>query len=465
MTDEVIEGVDPKEWSPRITVVGGGVSGYGAARRLHADFPRARIHIYDRNDWHHYSACGMTFALEGIYPMDDVVLHTPEEYDAMGIEVHEKVVVTGFDLEGRTLDISPGNTARFDLLVLATGRNPFIPPIPGVDLPGVHTLSNYGDGKMLMAALEGSNRAVVIGGGAIGLETAVALKACGLDVTVVEMLPHLMPQILDGDLASVVREHVEGLGIRVLTGMSVSRLSPGLDGRVGSADVMGEAIPGDLVVISTGIRPEASLADVAGLDKGTTGGFATDPHMRVLRAGEPVDRVYAIGDCAEVDHAILGRRTLSPLASTAFYEARTIARHLVDPSYEHRPVVAPAVVVIGGLHVGGVGVTESGGSHFGLETWGVSASGIDRSRYYPGAETVHLRLVGDAEGRIIGAQAVAITGVNERMNLFALVISEEIPAHRLVDVERAFSPPVQLLADPMVGLLDEFIEVSNALRD
>ncbi|NOQ54357.1 MAG: hypothetical protein GQ558_07120 [Thermoplasmata archaeon] len=465
MTDDVVEGVDPNEWSPRIAVVGGGVSGYGAARRLHTDFPRARIHIYDRNDWHHYSACGMTFALEGLYPMDGVVLHTPEEYDQMGIEVHEKVEVTGIDLERRTLDTTPGNPVRFDVLVLATGRNPLIPPITGVDLPGVHTLSNYGDGERLMAAMEGSQRAVVIGGGAIGLETAVALNARGLDVTVVEMLPHLMPQMLDGDLAKVVREHLEGLGIRVLTGMSVGRLDPSPDGRVGSAEVLGESIPADLVVISTGIRPEASLAEVAGLDKGTTGGFATDSHMRVLRTGEPVDRVYAIGDCAEVRHAILGRRTLSPLASTAFYEARTIAHHLVDPTYEHRPVVAPAVVVIGGLHVGGVGVTEGGGAHFGLETWGVTASGLDRSRYFPGADLIHLRLVGDAGGHIVGAQAVASRDVNDRVNLFALVISEDIPAERLVDMERAFSPPVQLLADPLVGLLDEFIGVRDALRD
>jgi NADH oxidase (H2O2-forming) len=465
MTGDVTRGVDPKEWSPRIAIVGGGISGYAAARRLHRDLPRARIHVYDRNDWHHYSACGMTFALEGMYPMEGVLLHTPEEYDQMGIEVHEGVEVANIDLSGRNLEMGDGTEARFDVQVLATGRNPFIPPVPGVDLPGVHTLSNYGDGKALMAALPEARRAVAIGGGAIGLETAVALRERGLEVTVVEMLPHLLPQMLDEGLAQVVREHVEGMGIRVLTGMAVSRLNPGKDGRVASAEVLGEPLAADLVIVSTGVRPEVSLAEAAALDLGRTGGIATDAHMQVLQGGEPVQRMYAIGDCAEVQHAVLGRKTQNTLASTGIYEARTVALHLLDPEYEHRPVVSPAVVVIGGLHVGGVGVSEAGGAHFGLETWSLSAKGCDRSRYFPGAKDLHIHLVGDGEGNIIGSQAVGFRDVKERMNLMALVISERIPAERLVEVERAYSPPVQLLTDPLLGLLEEFIQVKERLKD
>lgn len=465
MDDRAEEEVDPKEWSPRTMVVGGGVSGYVAARRLHKDFPRARIRVYDRNRWHHYSACGMTFALEGKYAMEGVLLHTPEEYDEMGIEVIEDTVVRDIDFDGRRVLLSDGTEARYDVLVLATGRQPFLPPVPGIDLPGVHTLSNYGDGEALAEAVEGVERSVVIGGGAIGLETAVALRALGHEVTVVEMLPHLLPQMLDMDLAMVVREYLEASGIQVLTGMSVSAVVAGEDGRAAGVDVMGETMPADLIVVSTGVRPEASLADAAGLDRGRTGGFATDAHMRVLRDGEPVDRVYAVGDCAEVDHAVLGRKTLSPLASTAVYEARTIARHLVDPSHELRPVVAPAVVVIGDLHVGSVGISEHSGAQFGIGTWGVSGKALDRSRYYPGAVDIHLRLVGDQEGKIVGAQAVGLRDVKERMNLMALVISEDIGAERLVEVERAYSPPVQLLIDPLMELLEVFIDVKDEIRD
>ncbi|UCC93470.1 MAG: FAD-dependent oxidoreductase, partial [Thermoplasmata archaeon] len=360
--DEVGGGVDPDQWSPRVVIVGGGVSGYAAARRLHSDLPRARVHLYDMYDWHHYSACGMTFAVEGLYPIEGVLLHTPEEYDEMGIEVHEGVEVTSVDVEGRTVALSTGGQARYDVLVIATGRRAFLPPVPGIDLPGVHTLSNYADGVALDQALESASSAVVVGGGAIGLETAVALKARGLDVTVVEMLPHLLPQMLDMDLGMAVREHVESLGIRVLTGVPVGRVEAGEDGSVAGVDLLGETVPADLVVVSAGIRPEASLAEAAGLDVGATGGYATDAHMRVMRDGQPVERVYAIGDCAEVEHAVLARKTLSPLASTALYQARTVSRHLVDPGYQHRPVVAPAVVVVGDLHVGSVGVTEHGGA-------------------------------------------------------------------------------------------------------
>ncbi len=465
MTAEVSGGVDPNDWSPRVVIVGGGVSGYAAARRLHQDLPRARIRLYDRNTWHHYSACGMTFALEGLYPLEGVVLHTPEQYEEMGIEVHEGVEATGIDLDGRTVDLSDGSEARYDVLVLATGRRPLLPPVPGIDLPGIHTLSNYGDGLEVMEAVQGARTAVVVGGGAIGLETAVALRRRGMEVTVIEMLPHLLPQMLDPDLARVVRLHLESMGVRVLTGMAVSRFLAGDDGRASGVEVLGEDIASDLIVVSTGVRPEASIAEVAGLDTGRTGGFATDEHMRVMRDGEPVDRVYAIGDCAEVTHGILGRKTLSPLASTAVYEARTISKHLVDPAYAHRPVVAPAVVMVGDLHVGSVGLTEQGAIQLGASAWGVTASGLDRSRYFPEAQEIHVRLVGDGEGRIIGSQAVGWRDVKERMNLMALVLSEDIPAERLVEVERAYSPPVQLLVDPLMGLLEEFMERAEALRD
>jgi NADH oxidase (H2O2-forming) len=457
--------IDPEEWSPRVIIIGGGVAGYAVARRIRNEIPRARVHLYDRNDWHHYSACGMTFAVEGMYDLDQVVLHTPEEYDDLGIEVHEGVEVVGLDLDGRTLRTSDGDQARFDVLVLATGRRAFKPPVPGMDLPGVHTLSNFGDAVSMMEALEAVSSTVVVGGGAIGLETAVSFRARDLEVTVVEMLPHLIPQMLDADTGATVREHVEGLGIRVLTGVPVGRIEAGDDGRVMGVDVLGETIPADLVVVSTGIRPETGLAEAAGLDLGETGGYATDEHMRVLRRGEPVDRVYAVGDCAEVLHAVLGRKTLSPLASAALYQARSVARHLVHPEHEHRSVVSPAVVVIGGLHVGNVGLTQHGGEYLGLGTWGLSAKGLDRSRYYPGAEDIHLRLVGDQAGNIVGAQAVGRRDVKERMNLMALVISEGIPAERLVEVERAYSPPVQLLADPLLGLLDEFVEAKKGMSD
>ncbi len=454
---------DPGDRSPRIVIVGGGVSGYAAARRLHQDIPRARIHLYDRNHWHHYSACGMTFALEGLFPLEGVVLHTPEDYERMGIEVHEGMEVTGIDLDGRRVQTADGGEARYDVLVLATGRKAFLPPVPGIDVPGVHTLSNYGDAASLMEVVPRSSRAVVVGGGAIGLEAAVALHSRGLQVTVVEMLPHLLPQMLDADMGMVVRDHVEGLGIRVLTGVPVGAIVPGEDGRVSAVDVLGEDVPADLVVVSTGVWPEGSLAVAAGLDLGRTGGIATDGHLRALRGGEPVEGVYAMGDSAEVRHALLGRATLSPLASTAVYEARSIARHLLDPTYEHRPVVAPAVVVVGDLHVGSVGVTQDAGAQMGLDTWGVSERGLDRSHYFPGAGDIHLRLVGDGSGRIVGAQAVGRRDVKERINLMALVISEGIPAERLVEVERAYSPPVQLLADPLLGLLERFIETKVAL--
>jgi NADH oxidase (H2O2-forming) len=455
---QVAEGHDPERWAPRVAVVGGGVAGYIAANRMRGTVPSAEVHLYDSERWHNYSACGMTFAIEGLYPLERVVLRTPAQSEAGGVHVHEGVRVEGLDATTRALRLSDGSGPAFDVVVLATGRRPFVPPVPGSDLPGVDTLSNYGDAERVLARARAARRAVVVGGGAIGLETAVALRALDIDTTVVEMLPHLLPQMLDPDIARPVREHLEARGIRVITGHAVDSFVAGPGGTAGTVEVAGEGIPADLIVVAAGVRPEASLAKAAGLDTGRSGGFSTDAHLRVVRGGAPVDGVYAVGDCAEARHAITGQPTLSPLASTALYEARSVALHLLDGRHEHRPVVAPAVVVVGDLHAGGVGLTSHAAERAGLGPWSVAAKDWDRSRYYPGARELHVKLVGDRDGRIVGAQALGYTDVKERMNLLGLAISEGIPAERLADVERAYSPAVQLLHDPLLTALERFLE-------
>ena len=448
-----------RDWTPRVAVVGGGVAGYSAAGRLRAAFPGAEVHLYERGRSHHYSACGMTFALEGLYPLERVVLETPEQSGRGGVRVHEGTDVVGIDAAARWLRTSGGaDEGPFDVIVVATGRRALVPPVPGAGLPGVLTLSSYTDAERTIELARLARRAVVVGGGAIGLETAVALRSLGLDTTVVEALPHLLPQMLDPEMAAPVRAHLEARGIAVLAGAPVERFEAGPDGRATTVVAPGSALGADLIVVAAGVRPESSLADAAGLDRGPTGGFATDAHLRVTRAGAPVEGVYAVGDCAEVRSAVTGRPTLSPLASTALYQARSVALHLLDGRHEHRPVVAPAVVVVGGLHAGGVGLTSRAAERAGLGPWSVTSKGSDRSRYFPGAGELWVRLVGDRDGRIVGAQAVGPRDVKERMNLLAVAISMGIPPGELAEIERAYSPPLQLLADPMLGALEQFVE-------
>ena len=452
-------GTHGRDWAPRVAVVGGGVAGYSAAGRVRAAFPEAEVDLYDRGHSHHYSACGMTFALEGLYPLDRVVLESPEQSMRAGIRVHEGADVVGLDPAARRLRTSGGEDAGpFDVIVLATGRRALVPPVPGAALPGVDTLSNYAAAERVIGLARVARRAVVVGGGAIGLETAVALATLGLSVTVVEMLPHLLPQMLDPELAAPVSAHLGSRGIAILAGAAVERFEAGPDGRASTVVAGGKSLPADLIVVAAGVRPEASLAEAAGLERGPTGAFATDAHLRVMRAGAPVEGVYAVGDCAEVRSAVTGRPTLSPLASTALYQARSVALHMLDDRHVYRPVVAPAVVVVGGLHAGGVGLTTRAAEHAGLGPWSVTAKGLDRSRYFPGAGELWARLVGDRDGRIVGAQAVGPRDVKERMNLLAVAISMGIGAGDLADIERAYSPPLQLLADPMLGALEQFVE-------
>jgi len=446
-------------------IIGGGVAGFRTADTLRAMDEKQRITVFTREDYGECSTCAIPFVIGGeLKDFEEMILHTPEDFEKKDIEVIISEVEEIHVDEGFLL-YAGGKRIDFNNLVLATGRRPFVPPVPGTELNGVFTLSSLNKARRAYPEIIQAERVVVVGAGAIGLEVAAALNAHA-EVTVVELLPNIFPRSLDPDMASYLQSHLEEKGIRIL--ISTSLLSVNGHGKGGNGEVesvtleppSGEKreIPADIVVMSAGIRPEASLAEKAGISIGPTGGIETMPTLNAKQGRRILENVYAVGDCAEVKDGITFQPTLSPLASTAVRQAYIVAHNLShEKSMVFAPTLSPNISLVAGMQMGSVGLTEAGARMSGLKVKASIAEGWTRSRYCPGRKKIRIKLIALGD-RLIGAQFLSEEDVKERVNLTALSISQGLSILALASSERAYAPPMSLLTDPMVNALRKLMD-------
>lgn len=431
----------------RIVFIGAGAVGMTAAFIVARKDPDAQITLFSKDDTVAYSQCGMPFVLEGkIESFDKLVMYKPSVFKDLGLDVRTSTGVTSIDLDKKTVTSDRGDVVDYEKLVIATGSTPFMPPIPGVKLKGVHTLHTLRDGKELAKDLERAKSVVIIGGGPIGLETAPALLKKGLKVTIVERLPQLMPAALDPDMAAIVEEYLVGKGARVITGKGVDAVN-GSD-HVESVTVSGETIPTDVVLLSAGVKPNVELAKKAGIDLGPLGGIDIDEQFRVSRKGVRMDDVLAAGDCAEVVNAVTGKHAIYAVAVVANRQGRYIAEHLLGNKMPYGPVICPTTTVIGDLQVGSVGLTTHACEVAGIIPVSHKARSFTKARYYPGGKPIDVKLIADGE-RIVGGQLIGEEGVGGRVNVLALGIHKKITVHELADAETCYAPPVAPVIDPL----------------
>jgi NADH oxidase (H2O2-forming) len=436
-----------------VVIVGGGVAGMTLAMYLIRRDADAVVTVVKREAQGSYSPCGIPFALEGkVESLEDVILNPVDFYEDKGIEMKTETEVVGVDLDNRTVTLDNGEELRYDILVIATGRKPFIPPIPGADLKGVHTLSNYGDAIRVDEAMKNAGSAVIIGGGVIGLETAFACASKGIKTTVVEMLPYILPLMLDEDMASIVQHRLEDCEVEIRTSTKVTSIEG--DEHVKAVVIDGGRIDADMVVIATGVRPNSDLANKIGLDTGKTGGILVNPHMKVKRQGNVLEDVYTLGDCVEVTSSLTNRSYISAFASTAALQARVVADNICRGNDGFAGYISPAVTVIADLQIGSVGLTSHTAEEAGITPSIGNATGFTRSGYYPGKKKIHIKLLVQEE-KLVGAQLISEEDVKERVNYITLAINRGIGIHELKNTERCFTPPLSLLIDPFVRALDD----------
>jgi len=433
----------------RVVVIGLGPVGTNVVNTL---MKREDMEIiaFEKTPYGGYVTCAMPYVLEGrIKDKEAIWLFKPEFYDKPNVILRLNTEVTKINLDDNTVNVGE-EKVPYDYLVIATGRTPFKPPIPGIDLEGVYTLSWFNDMIKIQEAMKEAGRAVIIGAGLIGLEVAVAFAENGIDTTVVESLPCILPKMLDPDMASIVQESLEEIGIKIYTSTLVQSIR-GKE-RVESVKIGDEEVPADLVLCATGMRPNTKLAREAGIATGPMGGILTDAALHVKRGNEYLPNVYAGGDCVEVVNGVTYRPSLSMLASTAIPHAAAIAENICGGNVTFDTYVNPVISVIRDLHIGSVGLTSYEEERFGYDFKVAKHEGLTHFGFFEGAHKMYMKFLVH-ERRLIGAQIISKEDVKERINLITMAIKHRIPIDELIRVERCFTPPLCLPIDLMVQAL------------
>ncbi|MGQ9788464.1 MAG: FAD-dependent oxidoreductase [Candidatus Hadarchaeaceae archaeon] len=430
----------------RIVVIGFQSAGLTAAATARLYNRNAEITVIERRSYATYHPCGLPFVISGeVRALGDLVEPTPR---LPGVNVRLGAEAKAIDVGEKTVEIFDLKTQReekvpYDKLILAAGSTALRPSIPGMDLDNVFNLKTIEDVEKILSALPNANKAVVVGAGPIGVETASALRKHGLEVALVEMLPNVLPGMLDPDMAGNVLERLVKFGIRVICSRAVKELRG--DGKVRSVVLEGEEIPVDLVVVAIGVKPNVELAVKAGLSLGPTKMIAVDDHLRTSNPD-----VYAVGDCAEARCLVTRRPVRSQLATTAIRMGRVAGINAAGGDEVFEGVLNAVVTMAGGLEIASVGLTPIAAQEAGIETTSVRVRCLSKPNYFTGAEPLIIRLTADKkEQRLLGGQFIG-AGAAERANRLALAIREEMTAKELSKADYCYAPPVSDSIDPLV---------------
>jgi len=449
----------------KVVIVGGVAGGASTAARLRRMDERAEIVMLERGPYISFANCGMPYYIgEVIQDRERLLVVTPESLKEM-LNIDSRVMheVVAINRDQKIVTIKELKTGRtyeesYDKLVLSPGASPVLPPLPGVDLPGVFTLRNLPDMDQIKTFVDEKKpaRAVVVGGGFIGLEIAENLQHRGVEVTLIEMLNQVMAPI-DYEMASLVHQHLIFKKIRLALGDGLKAISEGdengwLKVRMSSD----RSVDTQMVIMSIGVRPENQLAKEAGLELGFRRTIKTNKHMQT---SDP--DIYAVGDAAELTSGVTGDPTALALAGPASRQGRVVADHIAGRNTSFNGVVGTSVVKVFDLMVASVGMNthQLQGAELPFQSVIIHAS--NHAGYYPGASPMALKLLFSPEGKIYGAQAVGVDGVAKRIDVISTAMQGGMSVYDLEALELGYAPPVSSSRDPVniVGFT-----ASNVLR-
>ncbi|MEA5154973.1 FAD-dependent oxidoreductase [Raineyella sp.] len=439
--------------SRKVVIVGGVAGGMSAATRLRRLDEQAEIVVFERSWYVSFANCGLPYHVGGVIEdRQALLLQTPESLGRrFGIDVRVGHEVVAIDRAAKLVTVRNLNTDRvttesYDTLVLSPGASPFVPDIPGKER--ALTLRNIADvDEMVAAVARKPHTAVVIGGGFIGVELAENLQRRGIDVTIIELADQILPP-LDPEMAAYVAQDLVDNGIDVVTGSQATVI-----GEDTVTLASGEQIPADLVVMSIGVRPDSHLAADAGLDVNPRGGIVVDEFQRT---SDP--DIFAVGDAAEKRDALTGDAAMVPLAQTANRHGRLVADVIAGRRTTSKPVLGTAIVGVFDLMAASVGWNEKRLRAAGRHYRAIHAHPGSHAGYYPGAETLHLKLLVDADtDEILGAQAIGKDGADKRIDVIATAMRGGLKGADLADLELAYAPQFGSAKDPinMLGFIDD----------
>jgi NADPH-dependent 2,4-dienoyl-CoA reductase/sulfur reductase-like enzyme/peroxiredoxin family protein/rhodanese-related sulfurtransferase/TusA-related sulfurtransferase len=454
----------------RILIIGGVAGGASAAARARRLSESAEIVIFERGPHISFANCGLPYHIGGaISERERLLVQTPEGMrKRFRIDVRVRTEVVKIDAQrkevvARNLATGAETTERYDKLILSPGAEPVRPPIPGINGPRVFVLRGMGDMDAIKGALgldskatqARPDRALVIGGGYIGLEMVEALRQRGLAVTLVELTHQVMPPA-DAEMAHPLHQQLKHHNVDLRLGASVTSLHD--DGRIVHAQLStGESVACGIVIVAVGVRPDTKLAAEADLKLSDRGAIVVDHHMR-----SSIPDIFAVGDAVEVTDFVGGFPTLIPLAGPASRQGRIAADNAMGRSSVYGKTQGTAICKVFDLAIGMTGLSEKALKRAGRTYEKVYVHPASHASYYPGAQPISLKLLFDPkDGQILGAQAVGAAGVDKRIDVLAVAIRGGMTVFDLEEMELSYAPPFGSAKDPInyAGFV-----AANALR-
>ena len=430
--------------SKRVLIVGGVAGGASCAARLRRMDENAEIFVFERSGDVSFANCGLPYYLGGVITeRQNLLVATAEQFrDQFKVEIRTRHEVGRIDRLNRTVEVKNLQTGGisqepYDVLVLATGAEPICPSLPGIDLPGIFTLRNLDDVDQIEAWINRRkvDRAVVVGGGYIGLEMVENLSRRSIGVALLELCNQVMPPA-DPEMVAPIHDELHRQGVDLRLENAVTAFEPGVNDTITVIAQHDERLTADLVILAVGVRPETKLAREAGLELGSTGGIRVDDQMRT---SDPA--IFAVGDAVEVRDFVTGQPALIPLAGPANRQGRIAADVICGRDARFRGTQGTAVVGVFDLTLAMTGATEKSLRQVGIPFEKSYTHTSHHASYYPGAKRIALKLLfAPDSGRVLGAQAVGHAGVEKRIDVIAMAIQKGATVFDLEEAELCYAP-------------------------
>jgi len=455
----------------KVIIVGGVAGGASCAARLRRLDENAEILMVERGPYVSYANCGLPYYVGGVIEKEASLLVANEETfrSQFAIDVRTRCEVVEITPEENTVklrDVATGEVSihSYDKLVLSPGAVSVRPPLPGIDLPGIFHVRTVPDAKKICEWIEKGNpflagihrysgfqtlrpkpRAVVIGGGFIGLEMVENLVHRGFDVTLVEMLDQVLPPI-DKEHAQVVEAHLKKHGVHLALADGVAGFKQADNGAIDVQTQTGATYPADVVILALGVRPDTTLAKIAGLALGERGGIRVDEQMRT---SDP--DIFAVGDAVEVKDFVTGEWSLIALAGPANRQGRIAADVIAGRDSRFRGTQGTAIVGLFGAAVAWTGVSEKTLNRLGDTDYEkIYLYPNSHAGYYPGAKPIAMKVIfRKSNGRLLGAQALGEDGVDKRISAFAVMLQLGATIYNLEEAELCYAPAFGSAKDPV----------------
>lgn len=453
------------EKKQKIVIIGGVAAGPKITAKLLRTDLNCQIDLYTEEDMISYSACGLPYFVEGL--IEDpkrLIVRTPEQFEEKGANIHLGKRCTKILPEEHKIVVVDTKTGimqeiEYDKLAITTGARPILPPIQNFHLKNIHTIRKIQDGIEIRRKIreESTKKAVIIGGGYIGIEMLEAFYKNGLEVTLIERDEHILP-IFDPEISDLIQQEIINISdgkVKILTSESVIAFE-GEEKVERVITSKGNVIETDIVLVAVGVMPNTEIAAAAGIELGVKNAIRVNNRMQTS-----IKDIYAAGDCIENFHLVSKNYCWIPLGSSANKEGRCAAINMAGQYDSFPGVLGSAVTRYNGLTLSLTGLTETDAKKHGFETVCATMTKKDKAGYMPEAENITIKLVVDKRSKkILGAQAIGCGDADKRVNTVASAIMSDQTLNVFLHTDMTYAPPFSTAVDP---LLSAALVISNRI--